>query len=48
LVGILQGVELLEVIQSIQNGIGNTLGFLVMILGFEAMLGKLLAYSGVA
>ncbi len=48
LVGILQGMELLDVIQSIQNGIGNTLGFLVMILGFGAMLGKLVADSGAA
>ncbi len=48
LVGILQGMELTNVIQSIQNGIGNTLGFLVMILGFGAMLGKLVADSGAA
>ncbi len=48
LVGILQGMELLSVIQSIQNGMGNTLGFLVMILGFGAMLGKLVADSGAA
>lgn len=48
LVGIFQGMELLSVIQSIQNGIGNTLGFLVMILGFGAMLGKLVADSGAA
>ena len=48
LVGILQGMELLSVIESIQNGIGNTLGFLVMILGFGAMLGKLVADSGAA
>ena len=48
LVGILQGMELLSVIQSIQTGIGNTLGFLVMILGFGAMLGKLVADSGAA
>jgi len=48
LVGILQGMELLSVIQSIQNGIGSTLGFLVMILGFGAMLGKLVADSGAA
>jgi len=47
-VGILQGMELSSVIQSIQNGIGNTLGFLVMILGFGAMLGKLVADSGAA
>lgn len=48
LVGILQGMELEAVIQSMQNGIGNTLGFLVLILGLGAMLGKLVAESGAA
>lgn len=48
LVGILQGMELESVIQSIQTGIGNTLGFLVLILGLGAMLGKLVADSGAA
>jgi Gnt-I system high-affinity gluconate transporter len=41
-------MELQGVIQSIQNGIGNTLGFLVIILGLGAMLGKLVADSGAA
>ena len=48
LVGILQGMELESVIQSMQTGIGNTLGFLVLILGLGAMLGKLVADSGAA
>ncbi len=47
-VGIAEGMKLESVVQSIQNGIGNTLGFLVMILGFGAMLGKLVADSGAA
>ncbi len=47
-VGIAEGMALLEVVDSIQRGIGNTLGFLVMILGFGAMLGKLVADSGAA
>ena len=47
-VGIAEGMQLEDVVQSIQNGIGNTLGFLVMILGFGAMLGKLVADSGAA
>lgn len=47
-VGIFSGMELESVITSIQTGIGNTLGFLVMILGFGAMLGKLVADSGAA
>ncbi len=41
-------MELNSVIQSIQTGIGNTLGFLVLILGLGAMLGKLVADSGAA
>jgi Gnt-I system high-affinity gluconate transporter len=48
LVGIFQGMELESIVKSIQNGIGSTLGFLVMILGFGAMLGKLVAESGAA
>ncbi|WP_421812112.1 gluconate:H+ symporter [Flagellimonas sp.] len=47
-VGIFQGMELESLVQSIQRGIGNTLGFLVLILGLGAMLGKLVADSGAA
>ena len=47
-VGICQGMPLNTITQSIQNGIGNTLGFLVIILGFGAMLGKLVSDSGAA
>ena len=47
-VGILQGMELDLVITSVQNGIGSTLGYLVLILGLGAMLGKLVADSGAA
>jgi len=47
-VGIFQGMELNSIIVSIQTGIGNTLGFLVLILGLGAMLGKLVADSGAA
>ena len=47
-IGITQGMQLNDIINSIENGIGNTLGFLVMILGFGAMLGKLVAESGAA
>src|SRR5690625_4839445 len=38
----------LAISQSVQNGIGGVLGFLVIILGFGAMLGKLVADSGAA
>ena len=47
-VGIFQGMSLETLIKSIQSGIGNTLGFLVLILGLGAMLGKLVADSGAA
>ncbi|MDX1618156.1 MAG: gluconate:H+ symporter, partial [Balneolaceae bacterium] len=47
-VGVAGGMPLEEIIGSIQEGIGSTLGFLVMILGFGAMLGKLVAESGAA
>ncbi|WP_422348196.1 gluconate:H+ symporter [Flagellimonas sp.] len=47
-VGIFQGMQLPDIVQSIQHGIGNTLGFLVLILGLGAMLGKLVADSGAA
>ena len=47
-IGIAQGMQLNDIVDSIENGIGNTLGFLVMILGFGAMLGKLVAESGAA
>jgi len=47
-VGLLQGMEPLTVVKSIQKGIGDTLGFLVLILGLGAMLGKLVADSGAA
>ena len=47
-VGLAEGMELDRVVDSIQNGIGNTLGFLILILGLGAMLGKLVADSGAA
>lgn len=46
LVGLWGGLSLKEAVEAIQQGIGNTLGSLVIILGFGAMLGKLLAESG--
>lgn len=47
-VGIAEGMPISEVIVSIQKGVGSTLGFLALILGFGAMLGKLVADSGAA
>lgn len=48
LVGILEGMNPSELWKSIEDGIGSTLGSLVMILGFGAMLGKMVAESGAA
>ncbi|EAR00433.1 gluconate:H+ symporter [Maribacter sp. HTCC2170] len=48
LVGVAEGMDLLQVLSSIQDGVGKTLGSLIMILGFGAMLGKLVADSGAA
>lgn len=47
-VGVAEGMELDKVISAIQLGIGNTLGYLILILGLGAMLGKLVADSGAA
>jgi len=47
-VGIAQGMELSSIVGSIEKGMGDTLGFLIMILGLGAMLGKLVAESGAA
>lgn len=47
-IGLAVGMDPLMISQSIQNGIGDVLGFLVIILGFGAMLGKLVADSGAA
>ena len=48
LVGILKGMALAKVIESVQKGIGSTLGSLVLIIGFGVMLGSILAESGAA
>lgn len=47
-IGIGQGMPLDALVKSVEKGIGNTLGFLIMILGLGAMLGKLVAESGAA
>ncbi|MFO7922737.1 MAG: gluconate:H+ symporter [Bacteroidales bacterium] len=47
-VGLTAGMELGEVVSSFQGGIGGTLGSLVLILGFGAMLGKMVSDSGAA
>ncbi len=47
-VGVAEGMQVLQVVESIQTGLGKTLGGLIMILGLGAMLGKLVADSGAA
>lgn len=47
-VGVGNQMEILEVVKSIQTGLGKTLGGLILILGLGAMLGKLVADSGAA
>ncbi|MBT33586.1 MAG: gluconate transporter [Thalassobius sp.] len=47
-VGLAEGMAPEAVSAAVQKGIGSTLGFLIIILGFGAMLGKLVADSGAA
>ncbi|XBS69537.1 gluconate transporter [Acerihabitans sp. KWT182] len=46
IVGMLEGMPVSKVLDSIKNGVGGTLGSLALIIGFGAMLGKLLADCG--
>ena len=46
--GLASGLDIRHIIDAIQKGIGNIMGSLVIILGFGAMLGKLIADSGAA
>ena len=45
-VAVATGVTLSEITTVIENGVGGTLGFLVLIIGFGAVLGKMLEMSG--
>lgn len=45
-VGLIQGMSVLNVLDSIKHGVGATLSNLALIMGFGAMLGKLLGDSG--
>ena len=47
-VGLTEGMTIDNAVVSIENGIGSTMGFLVLVLGFGAMLGKLVSESGAA
>lgn len=46
--GMATGMDISAIGKSIQTGIGGTLGDLILIIGFGAMLGKLVAESGAA
>ncbi|WP_139488032.1 GntP family permease [Brevibacillus dissolubilis] len=45
-VGIASGMELTKVVDSIKEGMGNTLGFIAIVLALGTMLGKMMAESG--
>ena len=47
-IGMAEGLSVGDTVAAIQKGIGSTMGGLVIILGFGAMLGKLVAESGAA
>lgn len=47
-VGLLNGMELTAIVDTIKNGLGSTLGSLALIIGFGAVLGKLMVDSGAA
>jgi len=47
-IGLLSGLSIDTIVNSVQKGIGDILGSLVVILGLGAMLGKLVADSGAA
>src|SRR5580698_6833449 len=46
--GLVSGLDIHQISDAIQKGIGNIMGSLVVILGFGAMLGRLIADSGAA
>ncbi len=46
--GLFMGMEVTAIISAIETGLGNTLGSLTIILGFGAVIGKLMANSGAA
>jgi Gnt-I system high-affinity gluconate transporter len=47
-VALAEGMPLDKAVISIENGIGNAMGFIVLVLGLGAMLGKLVSESGAA
>ena len=47
-IGVAEGMNWTDTIAAVQEGIGGTLGYLLLILGFGSMLGTLVASSGAA
>jgi Gnt-I system high-affinity gluconate transporter len=47
-VALAEGMTIDKAVVSIENGIGSAMGFIVLVLGFGAMLGKLVSESGAA
>ncbi len=47
-VGILSGLDLMQILSALQAGFGSTMGKIALIIVFGAMLGKLLEVSGAA
>ncbi|KKI91836.1 permease DsdX [Bacillus sp. SA1-12] len=45
-VGVTSGMPLLEVVDSIKEGLGSTLGLIAIVLAFGTMIGKMMAESG--
>jgi Gnt-I system low-affinity gluconate transporter len=46
LVGIIAGMEPASIVKTIQTGMGNTLGFVAVVVGLGAMFGAILEHSG--
>ncbi|CAQ84691.1 MULTISPECIES: D-serine transporter DsdX [Photorhabdus] len=47
-VGVLMGMNPVEMVRAIEAGIGNTLGFLAAVIGLGTILGKMMEVSGAA
>ena len=46
MVGIIAGMDPLSIVKTIQTGMGNTLGFVAVVVGLGAMFGAILEHSG--
>lgn len=46
-VGVMMGMGLLEMVNVIESGIGGMLGFLVVVIGFGIIFGKMMEVFGV-